>query len=102
MTSASRAAAGCHLGALLLQGLLVTWPSLGHYIMADVAKGTDGSSASRAAPVTRRGCGAGPGDAALPPAGRRGQRLLLGINRAPLQSARSVLLASSGEASSPE
>lgn len=35
-------AADCHLGALLLQGLLVSRPDMCHYVMAGVAKGTDG------------------------------------------------------------
>lgn len=35
-------AADCHLGALLLQGLPVSRPDKCHYVMAGVAKGTDG------------------------------------------------------------
>lgn len=36
-------AADCHLGALLLRSLLVSWPDRCHYVMSEVAKGTDGS-----------------------------------------------------------
>lgn len=82
--SVSVEAADCHLGALLLQGLLVSWPYLGHYVMADVSKGTDGSSASWTAhlicTLLRWGLGKGPGDAALLPTGSQWQWPLLRIN----------------------
>lgn len=56
----------CHLGALLWPGLLLRWPYLGHYVMAAVSKGTDGSSAGQTAQLTRTlllwGSGKGTGD----------------------------------------
>lgn len=36
-------AADRHLGALILRSLLVSWPDRCHYVMSEVAKGTDGS-----------------------------------------------------------
>lgn len=85
----STVAADCHLGALLLQGLLASWPCLGHHVMAAVSKGTDGSSASRAAPLARtllRGLGKRARGCRAYPNRQPWQWLLLRINSSHLNS----------------